>query len=125
MATKTRDADKSAKAGSKPAVSKERPAAASAAGAKAAKAPAAKAKVAKVAAPAVESPPKAAAPARRKSVGKTTLPAVSDRQRGHYIEVAAYFIAERRGFAAGDTVADWLEAEGQVDRLIAEGKLGS
>ena len=46
-------------------------------------------------------------------------------RRGHYVEVAAYFIAERRGFAPGDPLADWLAAENEVDRLIAEGKLGA
>jgi hypothetical protein len=34
------------------------------------------------------------------------------------IQEAAYFLAERRGFAGGDTQADWLEAEKLVDAQI-------
>lgn len=44
-------------------------------------------------------------------------------QRSHYIEVAAFYIAERRGFDS-DPVADWLSAEAEIDRLLAEGRLG-
>ncbi len=100
------------------------------------KAPAASAKNAPVKAGKVAKAPAtaafaAAAPAKPKTArsakavsGKTTLPSVSARQRGHYIEVAAYHIAERRNFAPGDSLADWLAAEAQIDRLIAEGKLG-
>ena len=36
-----------------------------------------------------------------------------DRQRA--IAVAAYFRAERRGFAPGGELADWLAAEREVD----------
>ncbi|MBI2961531.1 MAG: DUF2934 domain-containing protein [Betaproteobacteria bacterium] len=39
--------------------------------------------------------------------------------RRHMIEVAAYFRAERRGFAAGTPEQDWLEAEAEVDRMLA------
>ena len=34
---------------------------------------------------------------------------------------AAYFRAERRGFAAGGELADWIQAEAEVDRLTASG----
>nr|WP_305775476.1 DUF2934 domain-containing protein [Ferrovum sp.] len=34
------------------------------------------------------------------------------------IAVAAYYRAERRGFNGGDTLADWLEAEAEVDALL-------
>lgn len=50
---------------------------------------------------------------------------VGDSQRRNYIEVAAYYIAERRGFAPGDPFDDWLQAEHEIDRLIAEGMLGN
>jgi DNA anti-recombination protein RmuC len=33
---------------------------------------------------------------------------------------AAYFRAERRGFNSGDPVADWLEAEAEVDARLRE-----
>ena len=35
------------------------------------------------------------------------------------VEEAAYFIAEKRGFASGDPVADWLAAEAQIDSQFA------
>ena len=40
-------------------------------------------------------------------------PSPSERQRK--IELAAYFRAERRGFAPGDDWADWLAAEAEFD----------
>ena len=38
--------------------------------------------------------------------------------RDEMIAVAAYFRAERRGFAPGDSKADWLAAEAEIDRLL-------
>lgn len=49
---------------------------------------------------------------------------VTPEQRENYIEVAAFYIAERRGFASGDPMADWLEAQAEIDRAIANGLLG-
>jgi hypothetical protein len=40
---------------------------------------------------------------------------VSSGQRQQMIAEAAYFRAERRGFNGGDAVADWIEAEAEVD----------
>ena len=37
----------------------------------------------------------------------------------HQIEVAAYLIAEQRGFAPGHELEDWLEAEREFESLIA------
>lgn len=76
----------------------------------------------KAAAPkAVTSVAKAAKPAiKRKKAGH----AVPQEQRAHYIEVAAFYIAERRGFAPGDPMDDWLAAEAEIDQLLAEGRLG-
>lgn len=48
---------------------------------------------------------------------------VTDDQRQHYIEVAAYNIAESKGFISGCDLENWLVAEAEVDRLLAEGKL--
>lgn len=42
-------------------------------------------------------------------------------QRHHYVSVAAFYIAERRGFTLGNPAEDWLAAEAEVDRLIASG----
>lgn len=77
--------------------------------------------------------PKAAAKATSKAAPKAAVkkPAkvaagnkVPPAQRAHYIEVAAFYIAERRGFAPCDPLQDWVAAEAEIDRLLAEGRLG-
>lgn len=45
-------------------------------------------------------------------------------QRNHYVEMAAYYIAERRGFAPGNPLEDWVQAEAEIERLLAEGRVG-
>ena len=55
--------------------------------------------------------------------GAGTTHHISADQRRNYIEVAAYYIAERRGFIGGNVVDDWAAAEIEVDRLLTEGKL--
>ncbi|MBN8476471.1 MAG: DUF2934 domain-containing protein [Sulfuritalea sp.] len=62
--------------------------------------------------------PKPAAPRAKKS---KSVPA---EQRRNYVEMAAYYIAERRGFAPGNPLEDWVQAEAEIDRLLAEGRLG-
>jgi hypothetical protein len=62
---------------------------------------------------AAKKPAKAAAPA---SVANAE-------QRRCYIEVAAYHIAERRGFQGGSPADDWLQAEAEIERLLREGVL--
>lgn len=44
-------------------------------------------------------------------------------QRYHYVEVAAYSIAEKRGFDAGSDDEDWAQAELEIDRRLAEGQI--
>ena len=78
------------------------------------KAPAKKAALPKVAAQASSS---AATPAE----SKATRPAVTHEQRHNYIEVAAFYVAQRRGFAPGNPVDDWAMAEQEVDLLIESG----
>lgn len=39
-------------------------------------------------------------------------------QRHEYIAVAAYFRAEKRGFAAGHDLDDWLQAEQEMDKAV-------
>jgi hypothetical protein len=46
-------------------------------------------------------------------------------QRRSYVEVAAYYIAERRGFVKGDEANDWLAAEEEIDRLLQLDTLNS
>ena len=65
--------------------------------------------------------PAAAKPRNRKA---PKVPGGGAEQRRNYIEVAAYHIAERRGFAPGDPLADWVQAEAEIDRLLREGRLG-
>jgi hypothetical protein len=84
-------------------------------------APAAKPKPAPKAAP--KSTPKdaGAKPAGVRAKKRAGVPA---EQRRNYIEMAAYYIAERRGFAPGNPLEDWVQAEAEIDRLLAEGRLG-
>jgi hypothetical protein len=66
----------------------------------------------------------ASTPAPRKTRATTRKTrSVAPEQRRNYIEVAAYYIAERRGFSEGHEADDWAEAEAEIDRLLAEGKL--
>jgi hypothetical protein len=53
---------------------------------------------------------------------KGNVPALSDEQRRYYVEVAAYYIAERRGFS-GSQLEDWVQAEAEIDQLLREGIL--
>lgn len=46
--------------------------------------------------------------------------AVDPEQRRHLIAEAAYFKAERRGFAGGGELADWIEAEAEIDAILAQ-----
>jgi hypothetical protein len=46
---------------------------------------------------------------------------VSSGLRRQYVEVAAYFIAEKRGFCAGGEQNDWVLAEREIERMIAGG----
>lgn len=63
----------------------------------------------------------AAKPAAKKPIGKSAGKTNGLNSRQQCIEIAAYFIAERRGFAPGDPMRDWLDAEAEVERLIAQG----
>lgn len=46
---------------------------------------------------------------------------VSAEERLNRITRAAYFLAERRNFAPGHELEDWLAAETEVDRDLARG----
>jgi hypothetical protein len=75
--------------------------------------------VTKAVAPAKTAAKKAAAPA--KTGGRKKAAPISHDQRNHYVEIAAYYIAERHGFTPGREVADWAEAEAEIDRLLGGG----
>jgi len=81
--------------------------------------PAAKAKTT----PKAKTAPKVAAARPAQPRGRKPA-AIPQEQRKHYIEMAAYYIAERRGFASGNLLDDWVQAEAEIDRLLAEGRLG-
>lgn len=53
----------------------------------------------------------------------TTKSNLAPEQRRFYVEVAAYYIAERRGFQGGSQLEDWANAEAEIDRLLREGIL--
>lgn len=71
---------------------------------------------------------KTAAPrAPQRSAGKgaptassTPTRLVSAEEREKMIAQAAYLRAERRGFMGGDPVADWLEAEIEIDSMLSQ-----
>lgn len=46
---------------------------------------------------------------------------VDPAQRASLIAKAAYYRAERRGFAPGHELADWLAAEAEVDAQLLRG----
>jgi hypothetical protein len=61
--------------------------------------------------------------ARKTQLKPSTAPApvLTSEQRAHYVSVAAFYIAEQRGFTLGNPADDWIAAEAEVDRLIASG----
>ena len=81
------------------------------------------------AAPVAKVPVKAPAKAAAKKATKPKAqprpvvegPAIDAAQRANYIEVAAYYIAQRRGFTPGDAQQDYLNAAAEIDQLIAAG----
>ena len=63
--------------------------------------------------------PKAKAPVRKKTA--LAAQSIAPEQRANYIQVAAFYIAERRGFAPGNPEQDYLDAAAEIDRLVAAG----
>jgi len=60
---------------------------------------------------------------RKKSATATGVVAVEavppgGESREQMIALAAYFRAEKRGFAPGGEVQDWLDAEAELERLL-------
>ncbi len=47
---------------------------------------------------------------------------ISAGERHHLISVAAYYIAERRGFHGASSHSDWLQAEQEIDAMISAGR---
>ncbi len=58
---------------------------------------------------------------RRNAGGKPAVARVSDPARRHaMIAEAAYYCAQRRGFAPGHELEDWVQAEAQIARSGSE-----
>jgi hypothetical protein len=95
--------------------------------AKAAKDTAAKTRVSKAATSEATGVPakRPAAPRSRKSAatGDAPRPLLDAGRRSEYIAVAAYFIAERRGFQGSYEFDDWVSAEAEIESLLRDGKL--
>jgi hypothetical protein len=60
----------------------------------------------------------ARAPAAKKTATKKTAPLISPEHRYHMIATAAYYLAERRGFAGGYEMQDWISAEAEIDAKL-------
>ena len=54
----------------------------------------------------------------RESVDLDRAPADDPIPREQLIAVAAYFRAEQRGFAPGNEMSDWLNAEADVEHML-------
>lgn len=57
--------------------------------------------------------------AARKPAVRKVSPAVSNKERYEMIATMAYYRAEKRGFKPGAELADWLECEGIVDKMLS------
>jgi hypothetical protein len=51
--------------------------------------------------------------------------ALSGAMRERMIAEAAYYLAERRGFAPGYELADWLAAECEIDRALEAARIAA
>ena len=61
-------------------------------------------------------------PAPQKSAPASTI---QSEERNHMIQIAAFYIAERRAFQGGSADEDWLQAEREIDAMITAGKFTS
>lgn len=57
-------------------------------------------------------------PARKRSLKGAEVMALLEERRKMVAE-AAYYRAQRRDFASGDELNDWLEAEKEIDQQLA------
>lgn len=125
MATLTKSSDKPVK--TKPAQA-AKPTVAAKAKTTASKPAAAKSKAEKTPAKpatATSAKPVKAPAVTAKKTGKSSnvRRALAPDQRRYYVEVAAYYIAEQRGFHGDSQLNDWVAAEAEIDRLLREGIL--
>ena len=50
------------------------------------------------------------------------VPWLTESQRHEAVQVAAYYLAERRGFEPGHELEDWINAEVQLDATFGTGQ---
>lgn len=55
---------------------------------------------------------------KRSAEPQTASARMAPEQRQQLIAQAAYFIAERRGFAPGNELEDWLQAEAEIEACM-------
>lgn len=58
---------------------------------------------------------------RKAAAAGNSITTISPDERQRLIAEAAYYIAERRGFAAGCELDDWLQAEAEIERCESAG----
>ena len=58
-------------------------------------------------------------PAHKKQIA-ADMTEISAEERRHLIADAAYFRSERRNFAPGLEIDDWLNAEAEIERKLSE-----
>lgn len=56
---------------------------------------------------------------RRRTKAEPQAVTISPELRHEMIREAAYFRAEKRGFAGGDPVSDWLLSEQEIDTALS------
>jgi Protein of unknown function (DUF2934) len=66
----------------------------------------------------------AAVPAKKAKAASAPAHFAGPGQRAALIAKAAYYRAEKRGFAPGHETADWLAAEAEVDAKLLRGAAG-
>jgi hypothetical protein len=57
---------------------------------------------------------------RRPARKPAPVPTRTESERRHMIAEAAYYLAEKRGFADGDPTRDWIAAEAQIDAQLRQ-----
>lgn len=59
-------------------------------------------------------------PVVKKAAAIKTAVSISPEHRYHMIATAAYYLAERRGFAGGYEMQDWISAEAEIDAQLSD-----
>ncbi len=72
-------------------------------------------------APGPETPKKPTRARKSRAQTSPAAPVISEAQRRLMIAEAAYYLAQRRGFAGDERLADWYTAEAQIAALLEGG----